>query len=538
MPINSSSDEVVENRIDRPAGSVGDRLEFEMLLSELSTTFINVPHDQIDSEIEHALERLVKLLGFERASLYQAVEGGIRITHSWAVDGSEPMQQLFLTENEVPWYFDAIKNKQKIVVMNSLDDLPPEAARDKEFMKKHGIRSSINLPLVAGGEYIGTVGFGSLSTERTFPQSLVQRIRLIGAIFSNALQRKKSEQALHQAYSEIKTLKDQLQIECGYLREEIELNFAHSEIIGQSNSLKQILKLVEQVAATDASVLIQGETGTGKELLARAVHNLSPRKSRAMVKVNCAALPATLVENELFGRERGAYTGASTKQVGRFEVANGTTIFLDEISELPLELQSKLLRVIQEGQFERIGSHKTISVDVRIIAATNRNLAQSVRDGEFRNDLFYRLNVFPIEVAPLRERREDIPLLVWHFVKKFEQTLGKTVERIPEAGMESLRNYDWPGNIRELRNVVERSMILNNDRILQFDLSLMTNQGISSMTLQELEKKHILETLQKTGWRVRGKHGAAELLGLKPTTLDARIKKLGIPRRMETSNIL
>jgi transcriptional regulator with GAF, ATPase, and Fis domain len=274
-----------------------------------------------------------------------------------------------------------------------------------------------------------------------------------------------------------------------------------------------------------------GETGTGKELLARAIHNISARKARPMIKVNCAALPPTLIESELFGREKGAYTGALTKQKGRFEVADGSTIFLDEISELPLELQSKLLRVLQEGHFERLGSSKTIAVNVRIIAATNQNLSQAVQEGRFREDLYYRLNVFPITVPPLRERQEDIPTLVWAFVKEFEKTMAKRIKSIPRKSMQALQRYPWPGNVRELRNIIEQAMIISKDKVLNIripDMSdLITEPEIK---LIDVERNHIVNILENTGWRIKGQNGAAKLLGLHPATLYSRMKRLGIQR--------
>jgi len=327
-------------------------------------------------------------------------------------------------------------------------------------------------------------------------------------------------------------LKDRLEAENLYLRDQIDIEHKHEEIIGQSDAIRKVMLQVEQVAHTDSMVLLLGETGTGKELMAHAIHSLSGRKARPMIKLNCAALPATLIEAELFGREKGAYTGALTTQVGRFEAANGSTIFLDEIGELPLELQSKLLRVLQEGQFERLGSSKPITVDVRVIAATNRSLVQAVKEGRFREDLYYRLNVFPILVPPLRQRRGDIPLLVWAMVNEFSKVFGKKIESIPKKNMDALQQYLWPGNVRELRNMVERAMILSNGPTLVVDLpdSAATTTS-TSMSLEEMERMHILTVLEGTGWRVRGKSGAAEILELKPTTLDSKMKKLGIKRK-------
>lgn len=314
--------------------------------------------------------------------------------------------------------------------------------------------------------------------------------------------------------------------------EDVQRTHVFDKIIGRSDAIHKILSQVEQVAPTHATVLIQGETGTGKELLAEAIHQFSARQGRAWMKVNCAALPSSLVESELFGREKGAYTGALTKQIGRFEAAHGGTIFLDEIGDLPLDMQTKLLRVLQDGQFERLGSVRTLTADVRVIAATNRDLFHEVHEGRFREDLFYRLSVFPLTMPPLRERLEDIPLLVWSFVKEFGQAMSKTIVRIPPPMMEALQAYDWPGNIRELRNVIERAMILTQGESLRIDPPRHATAGVSlpSMTLEEVERRHILSVLAHTGWRVRGQNGAASILGLKPTTLESRMKKLGIRR--------
>jgi len=374
--------------------------------------------------------------------------------------------------------------------------------------------------------------------EIKFPIAGPSGEKLVGGIAFDITERKQAEEKLQKAFEEIKELKNRLEQENIYLREEIEVRHRHEEIIGKSDAIKKALNQAEQVADTDSTVLMLGETGTGKELLARTIHNLSSRKGRPMVKVNCAALPSTLIESELFGREKGAYTGALTKQMGRFEVADGSTIFLDEISELPFDAQAKLLRVLEEGQFERLGSSKTIKVDVRVIAATNRDLAKAVSEGSFREDLYYRLNVFPVTVPPLRDRREDIPLLVWAFIKEYGEIMGKTIERIPRKNMDALQRYPWPGNIRELRNAIERAMILSKSTTIQVDLPKISDSTkLQSVTLEESERRHIIKVLESTGWRVRGKNGAAEILGLKPTTLDSRIKKLGIQRIPDASDI-
>ena len=343
-------------------------------------------------------------------------------------------------------------------------------------------------------------------------------------------ERKQAEEALRKSYTEIEQLKDRLQAESEYLRAEIKLAHSHGEIVGESEAIKRVFLQLEQVAPTESSVLITGETGTGKELIARAIHNLSKRKDRVMVKVDCASLPSALVESELFGRQKGAYTGALTSQVGRFEVADGSSIFLDEIGELSPELQVKLLRVIQEGEFERLGSPKTIQVNVRVIAATNRDLSAEVRKGNFREDLYYRLNVFHIEVPPLRERLDDIPLLVWTFVNEFAEKMGKKIQTVPKRTMEALQRYHWPGNVRELRNVIEHAVIVSTSDMLKVKLP-QDPRGVTSriLTLKDAERQHITKVLERTNWRIKGPHGAAELLGLKPSTLYTKMNKLAIP---------
>jgi transcriptional regulator with GAF, ATPase, and Fis domain len=339
------------------------------------------------------------------------------------------------------------------------------------------------------------------------------------------------EELVEERTAEIRKLKNQLEAERAYLQEEIKLEFNHENIIGQSNEIKYVFYKVEQIASTDTNVLVLGETGTGKELVARAIHGFSGRKDRALVKMNCAALPSNLIESELFGHEKGAFTDAHSKRLGRFEIANGTTLFLDEIGELPLELQPKLLQVIETGEFERLGSSDTTKVDVRIIAATNRNLEAEVRKGTFREDLWYRLNIFPITMPPLRERREDIPLLVNYFIEKISKRLGKSINLVPVNVMDALRNYHWPGNIRELENVLERAVINSSGPKLHLvDELKKPNEELTNTnrTLAHVEREYILRVLEQTHWKVSGKNSAAEILDLDRSTLRARMRKLDI----------
>jgi transcriptional regulator with GAF, ATPase, and Fis domain len=383
--------------------------------------------------------------------------------------------------------------------------------------------------------------------------SLITQKGVIGivVVMVDITERKKMEEALQKAHdslelqveertaelkkalSEIKTIKDHLETENIYFRHENKMKHRFENIIGQSDGLKYVLYRAEQVAPVNTTVLILGETGTGKELIASAIHHMSPRKERPLITVNCAALPGNLIESELFGREKGAFTGADTRQVGRFEVADHSTLCLYEIGELPLEVQAKLLRVIQNSEFERLGSSHTVKVDVRIIATTNRDLEEEIRKGRFRQDLYYRLNVFPITLPPLRQRKDDIPPMVEAFIARYAKKLGKQIKSIRKETMDALQDYLWPGNVRELENIIERSVILCHGPFFQLaDKLEISSPSLSSTvrTLEETERNQILKTLSETRWRIEGKDGAAAMLGLHPSTLRARMHKLGIVR--------
>jgi PAS domain S-box-containing protein len=356
--------------------------------------------------------------------------------------------------------------------------------------------------------------------------------QLIVGMTMNISEIKQAQEKITNQFEEINELKNQLEAENIYLRHELMFTSSFGKIIGESDVLKHILYRVEQVAQMDTTVLLEGETGTGKELFAKAIHQKSTRSNKPMITVNCASLPASLIESELFGHEKGAFTGALHKQIGRFELANGGTLFLDEITEIPVELQAKLLRVLQEGEIERIGNPKTIKVDVRIIAATNRKLEEEINRGHFRKDLYYRLNVYPITIAPLRNRTDDIPLLVKHFVKRFNQRFKKDITRIPRKVMDQLMLYDWPGNIRELENIIERAMILSNSNSLNVE-KLKSQDRTSNkkrQTLADYERDYIIEVLGQTLWRINGPKGAASVLDMHPETLRSKIRKLGIQR--------
>jgi len=406
-------------------------------------------------------------------------------------------------------------------------------------VRQFGVKSLVAIPLsTGGGPTFGALNFDIVREEREWPSELVSRMKLVADVFANALARKRDEVALRerdaqlrQTLEEVRRLRDRLQMENVYLREQLQRDDGQQRIVGETQVMLKMLAQAKRVAPTDAAVLITGETGTGKELLAQAIHDMSGRSGKSMVIVNCAALPPPLIESELFGREKGAYTGAMTRQVGRFEVADGSTLFLDEIGDLPLDLQVKLLRVLQDGRFERLGSNRTLTANVRVIAATNHDLGAMVRDGRFREDLFHRLNVFPIDVPPLRARVSDIPLLVWSFVQEFNKKMGRSIDSIPRKTMERLMAHPWPGNVRELRNLIERAMIVSDGRSLTIDLPA-GGPGPTSVpvTLEEVERKHIREVLERVHWRISGKGGAAGILGLRPTTLHSRMKKLGVSR--------
>lgn len=416
-------------------------------------------------------------------------------------------------------------------------------ARDAENsagrrMAATGLKSDCFVPLISRDRTLGVLGVGSLQ-EKVFSESdgelLTQVAKQVAIAVENAL-----------AFREIEALKNKLEAEKLYLEEGIRAEYNFEEIIGQSATLKRALQDVETVAGTDSNVLICGETGTGKELIARAIHNLSERSRRTLVRVNCAAIPTGLLESELFGHEKGAFTGAIERRIGRFETAQGGTIFLDEVEDIPLELQSKLLRVIQEREFERLGSSRTIRVDVRIVAATNADLAELVAAKKFRSDLYYRLNVFPITLPPLRERREDIPLLVQFFTHRFARQMKRQIEKIPAATMAALTAYHYPGNIRELQNMIERGVILSRGRTLDLPLAGLKsltktapaespqdgNSPVHSngSTLEAVEREHILRTLRESDWVIGGATGAAARLGINRTTLNHRLRKLGINR--------
>jgi formate hydrogenlyase transcriptional activator len=511
--------------------SVEELVAFERMLADLSARMANVPADRVEAEMQMAQAILRQFLGFDRSTFAEFQDdGSLVVLSSTAVEGVEatPLGPL---PTRLGWFIAKLRAGETLALQDPANDLPPEAVGEAEYFQRTGLHSHLSIPLRVGGRIIGAIAFAAFRETRTWPDDLIARIRLVGEVFAHAIARKREQEKLLAAMAEIRLLKDRLERENSYLKQAVEVRPPQG-LTSRSSRFLSVVEEIKHVALTSSTVLLLGETGSGKEVLAQAIHDASTRKDRPMIKVNCAALPASLIESELFGREKGAFTGALARQPGRFEIADGSTIFLDEVGELPLELQPKLLRVLQEGEFERLGGSKTIKVDARVIAATNRPLEQAVREGRFRQDLFYRLDVFPIEVPPLRDRREDIPLLSWTFVKEFSNSMGKPVEEIAHESMSALQEYHWPGNIRELRNVIERAMILSQGPKLYIKLShtALRPVAVKAMagSLDEAELTIIRQAVEQCNWRIRGSNGAAALLNMKPTTLESRIKKLGL----------
>jgi formate hydrogenlyase transcriptional activator len=509
--------------------AVEEQLEFERLVGELSAKFINLPVDQVDAVIRDALQQIGKALNIDRCTFFRIESDGTAVAPiGWQREGISPAPAPVRMHVQFPWVYETIM-AGKLLCFATVDEVPSPI--DRASYRAFGTRSSVTVPLSVAGRVVGGVGFNMTREERAWPPDVLHRLRVFATAFGNVLARRESDEALHEALREVEHLRDQLHAENVYLRAEVREKLGTSAIVGQSAALGRVLEQVQQVAATGSTVLLLGETGTGKELFATRIHELSSRHGRAMVRVNCAAIPSTLLESELFGREKGAFTGALARQVGRFELADHSSIFLDEIGDLPADVQVKLLRVLEERQIERLGSPKPIHVDTRIIVATHRNLERRIAEGAFREDLFYRLNVFPINVPPLRERLEDIPLLVVRFVEEFSKAFAKSIDVIPRENMVALQQYSWPGNIRELRNVVERAMIVATGPRLAIPVPVSTASAASrSARLVDVERDHIRSVLDSTGWRIRGMGGAADRLGLRPTTLETRLIKLGLKR--------
>jgi formate hydrogenlyase transcriptional activator len=513
-----------------------DLLDLEKLIVDFSTGFANTPVPEIDGKIDQALKQIVECIDLDRCSFWEVAEEGIEVIevimiHHYAVSGLDNNFNE-INYKDFPWVFQQ-GSAGNYVCFNRLEDLPEEAAIDRESFRFIGAKSSLIIPYHIGGKPIALMTFANVKKERTFSAGMITRLELIGEIITGAFYRKIMEEKYQKYVMDAQNLDEEIPPGDFPLRQETKDECIYEGIIGNSPVMRLVFSRMEQVAQTDSVVLILGETGTGKGILARAIHELSRRKGKKMVTVNCAALTPNLIESELFGREKGAYTGSTEMQIGRFELADKGTLVLDEITELPLDLQAKLLRAIQEGEFERLGSPRTIKVDVRILALTSRNLKEEVSKGRFRQDLYYRINVFPITMPPLRERHDDIALLAEHFLAEFNRKMQKDIKTIPKHAMTELIKYSWPGNVRELEHIIERAVIVTKGTILHLaekldDSGSDISEKQFTTNLAEVEKRHILNVLKITNWRIEGSKGAAILLGLHPNTMRGRLQKLGI----------
>lgn len=522
-----------KNLILLPKKKMKNKLfDLEKLVIKFSQQFANAPVCEIQGKIDDALREIVECLGVDRCVFWEMSENftDVIISNYYAVSGIDDTKNI--SYQDFPWILEnALAGNH--ICMRSLEDMPEEAAPDRESLLKLGIKSFIAIPYSIGGYPVSGLTFDSSRNELNCEGEFIVKLKLVGEIITGAFYRMRMEERYRKNIAEAQKQNEQIQVGDFPLRPETQSECNYEGMIGKSAVMKLVYSRMEQVAPTGSVVLLLGETGTGKGVIAVAIHELSRRKEKRIVTVNCAALTPNLIESELFGREKGAYTGSTEMQIGRFELADKGTLVLDEITELPLDLQAKLLRAIQEGEFERLGSPKTIKVDIRIIALTSRNLKEEVAKGRFRRDLYYRLNVFPITMPPLRERREDIPLLAKYFVTLFNRRMQKEIKVIPKDTMTELMSYSWPGNVREFQHIIERAVIITKGTSLHLaekldDSELHISEGQLITKLAEVEKRHILKILEKTDWRIEGPKGAAILLGLHPNTLRGRLQKLGI----------
>jgi transcriptional regulator with GAF, ATPase, and Fis domain len=505
------------------------RLDFEALVTEVSARLVLATPQTIDEVLRDALERLRHAVGADRAVLveYATDWKAARITHVAYAPGAPPIPQEVNVRELFPWT-DARLRAGETVVIPDVAALPGEAAVDRASWQALTTKALLVVPVFPAIGFRHVIIVDTARETREWPEGLASRLRLLGEVMVNA-------QLRNRQAAELVALKERLESENLYLRDVVTPRDVPEGIVAESTAMRSLIEALRRVAPTDSTVLLLGETGTGKEMLARAIHGLGPRRDRLLVAVNCAALPASLIESELFGREKGAYTGALSRQGGRFDLADRSTLFLDEIGELPLDLQAKLLRVLETGEFERLGSPRTVKVDVRVVAATNRDLSAAVAAGSFRKDLYYRLSVFPVRVPPLRERPEDIPRLVHLLTAELGEKMGRRVETIPKRTVEALQRHSWPGNVRELRNLIERALILGAGPSL--DIPIDTEARVEpafgdtgDLTLEEAERRHIVNALERAGGRIRGPGGAAERLGVHEATLRSKMKALRIPR--------
>jgi len=516
---------------------IAHRADYQALLAELSSSLMMARTGDTNKQVSHGLETVGTRYGLDAVSVWWFSDDkkSTLSCHRWAHEMSKTRNNPMRVERaDVPWLSEQLL-ACKMVIIDDVENMPEEASRDRSLLRQRGMKSVLMIPVRANEILEGSCVFSVWRKKRNWSAETIAELKLVAENLGVAIARL-------QAIAEIESLKEKLQDENIYLREEVKLAHGFGEIVGEDPALKSCLLAVEKVAPTDVTTLILGETGTGKELIARAIHKLSSRSDKPMVSVNCPALPATLIESELFGHEKGAFTGAQSQRRGRFELANTGTLFLDEIGDLPLELQGKLLRVLQTGEFQRIGGTKTLYSDVRLIAATNLNLGGAIKRGIFRADLYYRINSFPISLPALRDRRADIPLLAEHFIHKHAERLRKKIDAISAKMIQELMSYSWPGNVRELESIVERAMISAEDNsILELPgpLRLITtlHQSRSGSSTHErtdlsaVERAHIISVLEQTQWKISGNRGAASVLGIPSSTLRSKMKRLGINRQ-------
>jgi formate hydrogenlyase transcriptional activator len=505
--------------------------EFEELAIALSGRLTRLHFEEVPAAISAALRQLTQSLSVDSCRLIEFSETGSVAREHAAGEASSPARDGNPPSTCDAWLFERLARGEQVAVSQP-DDLPLEAMAARAQARRIGGWSGLGLPASVAEQVVSALVVDGGRTPRRWPKHLVGRLQLISEILGVSVQRCRQEHALRGSVAEIERLNSRLQADNVCLKEEIKSYHDFDEIVGESASLRTALARLGQVAPMHSSVLLLGPTGTGKELFARAIHERSRRNARALVRVNCAALPPTLVESELFGHEKGAFTGAVSMRQGRFELADGGTIFLDEIGDLAPDIQVKFLRVLQEGEFERVGSSRTRRVDVRVIAATHLDLEAAVADGRFRADLFYRLSVYPIHLPSLQQRVEDIPRLVWFFIHRNQRELGRRITKVPQSVMEALQRYSWPGNVRELENVVERAMIASDGETLQLDDMTLGRRSApkpaGSDNLNAVQCAHIESVLEQCGWRINGSGNAAERLGVHPNTLRFRMKKVGV----------
>ena len=511
---------------------------YEEVLARVSSRLLTSSYDRLHEAIRASLRDVCQYIDVDRSTIvwFDDETQSIEVLYYWIERGTPPTTRF--QQGGFAWMMPRLRRGESITV-GSTEDLPKDAITDQTSLREMGIDAAMVTPMIQDGKVLGAMSLTMATDERIWLEHHVSAMKVIAACFASAIYKLRAQKRLDDLTQELAAARDRLQAENVYLQEEIRSSHGFSDIVGESESLRACLAKVSQVASTDLPVLIQGETGTGKELIGRAIHESSSRRERPLVKVNCAALPASLVESELFGHEKGAFTGATDRKPGRFELADGGTLFLDEIGEIPLELQAKLLRVLQDGEYQRVGGTQSLKVDVRIIAATNRPLEQAIASGEFRSDLYYRINTFLLNVPPLRQRLGDIPLLAQHFVTLHAKRHGKAITSISRGLLDELEANPWPGNVREFEAAIQRAIIAAQGSVLQAtgaspkpaaDAEPEQARTPEFKDLYTAEREHIRHVLDACRWKIAGSDGAAARLGLPPSTLRSRMKKMGLER--------